>query len=292
MRYVGRMAVRQRRQLKKPITRPCQRCGVVFSGQTNRWFCGANCKGLAWAQARRARLRALQGRSLHSTWGQAPGSCLVCGTSFVGHKDKRYCSVRCGDRARRPGRREYDRQRARAYRTRNKSRLRASRTTEQALARRRTYYRLYRMKNREKLIAYQREWRHRNAEKVREAGRRQYAKMREFRLQSTRRWAKEHPAVHAHNEAARRARKRSADGSHTLAEWMQLLEQAGYRCFYCGLQSGRLTRDHVIPLVRGGSDRISNIRAACAGCNSRKGRLTGAEFRERLIRDSRRNVVS
>lgn len=52
------------------------------------------------------------------------------------------------------------------------------------------------------------------------------------------------------------------------------------RCFYCGkpLARGQITADHIIPRSRGGEDVRGNIAAACADCNSRKGRRTGEEF--------------
>jgi len=49
-----------------------------------------------------------------------------------------------------------------------------------------------------------------------------------------------------------------------------------YRCQYCG-RSGAdlkpresLTRDHLIPLSRGGTNDWSNVVTACASCNTRK----------------------
>ena len=43
-----------------------------------------------------------------------------------------------------------------------------------------------------------------------------------------------------------------------------------------------LTKDHVIPISRGGSDAIDNIVGACLTCNKRKHRKTGDEFFEVL----------
>ena len=47
-------------------------------------------------------------------------------------------------------------------------------------------------------------------------------------------------------------------------------------CLYCGREFGRhhLTRDHVVPLSRGGRDTWENVVAACFHCNSRKGDRT------------------
>jgi 5-methylcytosine-specific restriction endonuclease McrA len=50
-----------------------------------------------------------------------------------------------------------------------------------------------------------------------------------------------------------------------------------YRCQYCGRHLTELkpreslTRDHLIPLSRGGSNDWTNVVAACSPCNTRKG---------------------
>ena len=47
-------------------------------------------------------------------------------------------------------------------------------------------------------------------------------------------------------------------------------------CLYCGRDYPRqhLTRDHVVPLSRGGRDTWENVVSACFHCNSRKGGRT------------------
>ena len=44
-------------------------------------------------------------------------------------------------------------------------------------------------------------------------------------------------------------------------------------CLYCGdhFTRGELTRDHVVPLSRGGTDAWENVVTACLACNVRKG---------------------
>ena len=50
-------------------------------------------------------------------------------------------------------------------------------------------------------------------------------------------------------------------------------------CMYCGRQFHglKLTRDHLVPLSRGGTDCWSNVVAACRGCNHAKGSRTPEE---------------
>jgi 5-methylcytosine-specific restriction endonuclease McrA len=56
-----------------------------------------------------------------------------------------------------------------------------------------------------------------------------------------------------------------------------------YRCQYCGRHRsdlrGRefLTRDHILPISRGGENTWSNVVAACSACNNRKGNRTPRE---------------
>lgn len=52
-------------------------------------------------------------------------------------------------------------------------------------------------------------------------------------------------------------------------DWQRLISRYGQRCAYCG-QRRALTKDHVIPVSRGGRHAIGNILPACQSCNSSK----------------------
>lgn len=57
-----------------------------------------------------------------------------------------------------------------------------------------------------------------------------------------------------------------------------LLEKWGRRCVYCGTTGVPLQVEHIIPRIRSGSNRVSNLTLACGPCNQRKGAQTAAEF--------------
>ncbi len=52
------------------------------------------------------------------------------------------------------------------------------------------------------------------------------------------------------------------------------------RCHYCGREVGarRLTLDHVVPLIRGGTSVRGNVVPACKDCNSAKQSLLPWEW--------------
>lgn len=70
----------------------------------------------------------------------------------------------------------------------------------------------------------------------------------------------------------RSARLRSARraGTHTDEQWTRLVQAVDWMCVRCGAR-GDLTKDHVIPLYQGGSDRIENLQPLCGTCNCAKG---------------------
>ncbi len=77
----------------------------------------------------------------------------------------------------------------------------------------------------------------------------------------------------------RYARKLKAKGFHTVEEILTKLENQNYLCYYCSKSIRRkYHRDHMFPLIRGGSDYISNIVLACPSCNLKKNTMTAEEF--------------
>jgi 5-methylcytosine-specific restriction endonuclease McrA len=52
-----------------------------------------------------------------------------------------------------------------------------------------------------------------------------------------------------------------------------LFRRDGYLCLYCGrkFSDHHLTRDHVIPVSKGGQNTWTNVVAACKRCNHHKG---------------------
>ena len=57
-----------------------------------------------------------------------------------------------------------------------------------------------------------------------------------------------------------------------------LLEKFGRNCIYCRKSNVPLQVEHIIPLSRGGSHRISNLTISCEKCNQDKGNKTAEEF--------------
>ena len=66
---------------------------------------------------------------------------------------------------------------------------------------------------------------------------------------------------------------------------LKLFERDRHLCAYCGtaFEHERLTRDHVMPVSRGGKDSWTNVVAACGPCNRRKSNRTPEEARMPLL---------
>lgn len=149
----------------------------------------------------------------------------------------------------------------------------------------------YQKAHRPEQYAHTQAWRKRNLEKMREAGRRQYANNVEHRRAVKNAWRLENPeAIKTYLKRYRvqhlpkmaekahkyRARKRS-NGVYQVSE-KELIKLYSSPCIACGTTE-RVTVDHIIPIARGGRHSIGNLQPLCLSCNSSKNAKTMAEWK-------------
>lgn len=113
------------------------------------------------------------------------------------------------------------------------------------------------------------EWNRKNPD-LRKQYRRKYEEINQDRVrESKRQWFRDNPEHAATLTALRRSRLRGVESTLTNAEWEAIKQRFDHCCAYCGEQR-KLTRDHVIPISKGGSNTADNVVPACKPCNSRK----------------------
>lgn len=69
-------------------------------------------------------------------------------------------------------------------------------------------------------------------------------------------------------------RRGEEEVTYTLEDWKQVVIFFNGECAYCGKtphKGERFTRDHLVPVKKGGATVPSNIVPCCAKCNSSKG---------------------
>ena len=117
---------------------------------------------------------------------------------------------------------------------------------------------------------YQRDWYAKNAEEQR-------------KKQRLRREAK--PDVYRAHGRNRRARARNAEGFHTAEDVERIRKLQNARCAYCNLPvKGDDHVDHIMPLVRGGSNWPANLQILCTSCNTSKNAADPVDFARSLGR--------
>jgi 5-methylcytosine-specific restriction endonuclease McrA len=141
----------------------------------------------------------------------------------------------------------------------------------QCKACRASYSRNYAAVYPEKIVASNARYYTANAEDQRARQARRRAEHPEQIRANNQAWPVEHPEEKNALNAGYRARKFDAPGRGiTSDEWLEILAEADGICTYCE-KPGKLTMDHIVPLLLGGAHDIDNIAAACGPCNSSKG---------------------
>lgn len=84
-------------------------------------------------------------------------------------------------------------------------------------------------------------------------------------------------------KAKRRALMANAEGTHTQADLLQMYEDQGGHCAYCGIGifwdiPKDIHVEHILPLSRGGSNWPDNLCLTCADCNLSKNDKTPEEW--------------
>lgn len=62
---------------------------------------------------------------------------------------------------------------------------------------------------------------------------------------------------------------------------VSVIDRDGHKCRYCGksgLYKRALTLDHLVPVVRGGKDELSNVVVSCMHCNCKKGKKSVEQY--------------
>lgn len=92
------------------------------------------------------------------------------------------------------------------------------------------------------------------------------------KIESSKRYYEKNKPKFANNVIKRRAMERGVSGSHSVVEWETLKAQYNWTCPCCHKFEPeiKLSVDHIIPLIRGGSNNIENIQPLCRSCNCKK----------------------
>ena len=77
----------------------------------------------------------------------------------------------------------------------------------------------------------------------------------------------------------RKARVVAAEGSHTEGDLEAIRERQGDQCVYCSAPlNGKGSRDHIVALIRGGSNYPENMQLLCKRCSDFKGSKLERQF--------------
>jgi 5-methylcytosine-specific restriction endonuclease McrA len=151
-------------------------------------------------------------------------------------------------------------------------------------------------KNKDRLLANNREWVKANRARRRQWTRDYHAANSAKRVIQATQWRKDNPEanalIKANAQRRRSARKRGAQLFKVSGgDFAKCLRRFHHRCAYCSadIRAG-YQFDHVMPVSRGGVHGIGNLVPCCGPCNVRKHSRTVMEWRMAQIRQDRKST--
>lgn len=149
------------------------------------------------------------------------------------------------------------------------------------------YSKKYHKENRERILKQKREYYFNNKEKYLRYAEKKQKENPRYMAEYQKKWRSKNPE-YANNwvktkkgranaqraNSKRRAREKEIINTLTSQEWLDILKEHKYKCFYCGKEfeiENMPQKDHITPINKGGNNTKENVVPACRSCNSKKG---------------------
>jgi len=140
------------------------------------------------------------------------------------------------------------------------------------------YNKIYQVENKDEIAVQRKEYNKTHKIEIAMRGHRWYLENKELTKGRTKVAKKENPLRYNNYANKRRAQKAGTFVEHFSEA--DIILTYGNKCFYCGSNFEHI--DHYVPLSKGGSHTLENIRPSCKDCNLVKNNKTPDEWMEFL----------
>ena len=144
---------------------------------------------------------------------------------------------------------------------------------------RREYMKQYRQEHKEHIKESKRIYRQKHKEEIAEKQKKRnekwYQNNKELAAKRKKKWYKtgKGKALSQRTGFKRRTNYKGVINTLTHQEWKDILIKFDFKCVYCGCSFNKNnppTKDHRIPISKGGQNIKENVVPACKSCNSKK----------------------